>query len=156
MRPFLMFDKCQEVNIKTQYNRYGIRCFHININFVNNKIAISNGFCKFKISEEEIIKQLEWIDSRTDCYLFITNGSRHLHRFAQLCERLEKELKHTKVFGGYKEDDWSCKDYQFKTNIPFIRMCSDIDPKSYAKYHNCLVKLPNYSNVVFIDYVNIC
>lgn len=170
IRPFSFIYKCQRYDIKTQYERYKVRCFDLRVRFDNEgNLIVAHGYAEFKISHNELLEQLDWIDSRTDCYLRVIHEVRNKKQytskskteFRNLCQSLEYRLKHTRLWCGKNLYNWE-NDYYFDNSPSCTELYSSVlapnwdTPKSYAKLHNKINKqLCTNSNILLIDYVDI-
>lgn len=172
IRPFSFIYKCQEVDIKTQYNMCNTRCFDLRIRF-NKKgdLILAHGLAEFSITEEELWKQLEWIDSRTDCYIRVIHEVRCKRQYTDtskaffqiFCKELETRLTHTILWSG--ENLYNLEvDYNFGNHLDCLELYSSVlkpwydTPKSYSKNNNfaniSLLKGSRY-DILLIDYVNV-
>ena len=55
--------RCQRVDIKTQYEKYGVRCFDLRIRFINNVPCVVHNFIVY-CSLIDIVPDLEYLDSK--------------------------------------------------------------------------------------------
>lgn len=172
IRPFSFIYKCQEVDIKTQYNLYKSRCFDLRIRFnKKGEMVIAHGLAVFKITEKELWEQLEWLDSRTDCYLRVIHETRTKRQhtvqstalFQAFCNELELKLKHTILWCGENLYD-NEEDYIFGNYPRCLELYSSVTkpwhdtPKCYAKKNNLVnITLSQTSryDILLIDFINI-
>lgn len=172
IRPFSFIYKCQEVDIKTQYSKYNTRCFDLRIRF-NKKgdLILAHGLAEFSITEEELWKQLEWIDSRTDCYIRVIHEVRCKRQYTNtskaffqiFCKELETRLTHTVLWSGENLYNLGV-DYNFGNHLDCLELYSSVlkpwydTPKSYSKNNNfaniSLLKGSRY-DILLIDYVDV-
>ena len=59
--------KCQSVDIKTQYEKYGIRCFDLRLQFNYGIPVIAHGIIKYKYTFRQLSSDLNFLNSKGDC-----------------------------------------------------------------------------------------
>ena len=162
--------KCQSLNIIQQYNQ-GVRCFDLRIRFVNNKLVIVHGFIEYKYSYEDLLKDLEYLNSKKDCCIRLIHDIRtkkqflksSTEKFVLTCYKFELNFKNIKFFGGMNFYN-NLKDYNFNNYIScdgkYASACSpkfidDLYPKWYAIKNNAKnIKEGTDKDVLLIDFVN--
>lgn len=170
--PFNFIAKCQEVDIRAQYEEYGVRCFDLRIRFnKKNEMEIAHGLVSYKISYSKLIEDLEYLNSKGDCYIRILHEVRNKFQksnqslFRQYCEKFESEFKNIKFFGGYELLNNKAL-YEFSNSPRCIERHTSVQrpifdtTKMYAKWNNisniALFNLSSENNdILLIDYVNI-
>lgn len=131
MIPFHFMAKCQSVDYKTQYEKYGIRLFDIRLWF-NEKgsLEVKHGLITFDIDYQGVAEFLDFLNKKGDCYLRVIleedNVSKNYPyakesemKFLQFCEQIEEAYKHIKFFGGNRKYDWLVI-YRFKGKEPTL------------------------------------
>ena len=138
IRPFSFLTKTQEVDIRTQYLRYNVKVFDLYIRFnKENKLVLSNGCFEYKYDLDDLLNDLSWIDSRTDCYIQVVHDEKgHTQQFKDFCNLLEDSFTHIKFFGGYSAEN---EEYTFSYS-PRIRTNYSLS-KTKAKNNNELLKM---------------
>ena len=76
LRPFGFMAKCQKYDIKTQYEKYGVRCFDLRILYKNGEFTIAHGFFDYKYTLQDLEKDLDWLHEKGDTYVRILNDAR--------------------------------------------------------------------------------
>lgn len=157
--------KCQSVNYKEQYEKYGVRLFDLRIWFNNNyNFEIRHGIIKFNISENEIYEVLSYLNKKEDCYVRIIFEETKLNRnqidieykehlFTGWRQYVQQIYTKIKFFGGNRKFDWkrlykfknedeqlidlySSTTTLFKSDNKFLRIIDDLCPILYAKLMN--------------------
>ena len=139
---------------------------------INKKgeINVVHGLAVFNITEEELWRQLEWIDSRTGCSIRVIHDARtksqyttqSITLFQAFCTEMESRLKHTLLWCGenlYNHEE----DYKFGNYPNPLELYSSVTkpwfdfPRSYAKNNNfaniALAQGSRY-DILLIDFVN--
>ena len=157
VRPFLFYKQCQEVDIKTQYNNYGVKGFDLHVRYDDDRLVIANGDIEYKC--DNLFNDLIWIDSRTDCYVKVTHEvTKHnpsdIDKFKDFCDLLEENFTHIKFWGGvnhYTEE----VDYYF-SNYPKCKpLYREYFKKNNSIVHNSFYKMAYKDReMISIDYVN--
>lgn len=131
LRPFHFMAKCQSVNYKEQYEKYGIRVFDLRIWFdENGKLQVRHGIIQFKADLTFVSEFLDYLNKKKDCYVRIMleednilkkkpYAQRNEMKFLLFCERLEEAYFHIKFFGGNRKFDEDVI-YHFKSPEPPI------------------------------------
>ena len=127
--------KCQSVNYKEQYEKYGVRLFDLRIWFNDSyNIEVRHGIIKFNITENEIYEFLAYLNKKEDCYVRIifeeTNLNRnHIdieykeHLFTGWCQYVQRIYTKIKFFGGNRKFDWK-RLFNFKNDEILIDLYS--------------------------------
>ena len=172
LRPFSFIAKCQDVDIKTQYENYDVRCFDLRLRFDKNKnLYVVHGLIKYQITEEELLYILNYLNSKKDCWIRVIHDVRNKYyyndneSFIEKCKELETKFPNIKFWNG--EDLLERKvRYDFKNNPRSYEIHSSVTkpgfvtPRTYAKWNNVnmltLFKLALHNNsILLIDFVNI-
>lgn len=95
MRPFAFMAKCQDADIKTQYEKYGVRCFDLRLKYDGTKMVVAHGKMVYKITIEELCDTLEWLNQKKDVYV------RVIHEIRTAKERTETNFKPFWHLGNY-------------------------------------------------------
>lgn len=172
MKPFRFMARCQDVDIKTQYEKYGVRYFDLRINFDDDGLIVVHGFMEYKMTPFQLLDSLVWLDYKGDVYVRIVLDSRKKHLdkrtieaiFVEMCQDFVKKYPHIRFCCG---EDIETKEviYPFPAN-PTCEECyssvrppkllDDWYPRLYALLHNKkIVKKGTDKDVLLIDFVNI-
>ena len=160
--------KCQEVSIKDQYEKYGIRMFDLRITFDGGQPVFAHGIFQFK---PDVFETLKWIESHPGLYVRIileenneVKGIADEEKFINFCKVIEDAFPNTIFFGGQRKYDWNVI-YNFKNQYPSIddkyssttgTKMDDLYPKYYAKNNNAKnIANGTDKDWMLIDFVNI-
>lgn len=111
MRPFEFMAKCQEKTIQEQYT-HGVRLFDLRIRFDDRGCPyVCHGLLVYRMTEEELLKELDWINSMGDCFVRVLletmkvhlNGNLGVYQeecFVKWCSELERFYHNIKFTGG--------------------------------------------------------
>jgi len=174
MKPFFFIARCQSKSIYEQYHKYNVRCFDLRIRFdKNDNIIIAHGFAKYKISDEQLADDLDFINSTKDSYVRVlleirnqkayTDHQREM--FRQWCDKVVKDYPNIIFWCGRSLVNYTNPDYIFKNNPSceekYSSVCKplwvdDWCPWIYAKLHNKEnIQTGTDKNILLIDFVNI-
>ena len=183
MRLIAFAARCQRVDIRTQYLKYGVRCFDLRVRYdgirmvlgmkyVNTRVA--HGIVEYDIDVKSLCRDLEWLDKKGDCYLRVIHEARNEKQkeqsdkgiFQTDCYHMFKKYPHTKFWCGRNLYDWKV-DYQFEGEeptceetygsvVPGKKWMYGWWPWLYAVTHNKQVKAKGTDkDILLIDYVNL-
>ena len=174
MKPFSFMAKCQNVDIKSQYLMHGVRCFDLRVCFdKDDKMTIRHGMAIYKYTEEDLFKDLTFLNNRTDtCYIRVLHEVRskkkytdhEIEEFQMFCERVEKEFPRLKFWCGRNLVDWAV-DYKFKneptceekySSVCPPKIIDDWIPVLYAKLKNRKIREEGTDkDILLIDFVDL-
>lgn len=173
MRLFNFAAKCQEVNIKTQYEQYNVRCFDLRIKFdKSNNPIIAHNKTVYDIKPYELFSILEWLNNKKDVSVRILHEVRtkseynvnSIYLFNKFCKKLLKTYQNINFWCGRNLYNWnvdfeflyqpSCKEsYGSVTNPKWL---NGLCPKRWAKKHNKEICLETCEeDILLMDFVNI-
>lgn len=180
MRLIAFAARCQRVDIKTQYLKYGVRCFDLRVRF--NDIGgpiIAHGVVEYGDMSKSIWDNMKWIDVKGDCYVRVIHEARtsyqylgqelqgyNVDRFKLLAKVLEKTYPNTQFWCGRNLYDWKV-DYQFEGEeptceetygsvVPGKKWLYGWWPWLYAVTHNKAIKAQGTDkDILLIDYVDV-
>lgn len=173
MRPIAFMARCQSVDIKTQYEQYGVRCFDLRVRF--NKYGhgiVAHGCVEYCYTASKIYEDLAWINEKGDCYVRVIHEVRTVRQyknrrkemFRHFCSRLEGEYKGIRFWCGRDLCAWGY-DYHFDCVEPtcdeeYASVCppkliDDWWPWLYAKTHNRKNLKEGSEGILLIDFVNL-
>lgn len=179
MRPISFMAKCQRFDIRTQYEKYGVRCFDLRVRFNKHGLGIvCHGIVEYCFTASKIYEDLAWLDAKGDCYVRVMHEVRTMKQykarqrnlFRHFCERLENEYRNIRFWGGRELYCWG-HDYRFGHLKPNVyeptcdeqhasvcppRLVDDWWPWFYAKTHNrYALATGTKSDIMLIDFVDI-
>lgn len=173
LRPFAFMAKCQSVDIKTQYEKYGVRCFDLRIlHDSKGDFYIAHGFMKYNYGYQELMWDLQWLDNKGDCYVRVLNEARRKSQyteankalFVSFCDTATNKFPNIKWWCGRNLYNWEF-DYNFPlepscceryASVTRPRLIDDWWPWLYARVHNREIRAAGTTdNILLIDYVNI-
>ena len=86
MKPIGFMAKCQRVDIRTQYEKYGVRCFDLRIRFNKYGLGIvAHGIVEYCFTASKIYEDLAWLDAQGDCYVRVIHEVRTMKCFLIPC-----------------------------------------------------------------------
>lgn len=174
IRPFAFIARCQNVDIKTQYKKYGVRCFDLRILFdKEGELCLAHGFCRYKYSQAQLFADLYWLNTQKEyCYIRVLHEVRrksqytinNVHRFRHLCLVLEETYKNLHFWCGRNLYNWEF-DYYFSrieptceelyASVSAPKWIDDWIPQCFAKFHNKhIIQAGTKCNILLIDFVN--
>lgn len=177
IRPFAFMARCQNVDIKTQYEKYGVRCFDLRILFdKDGEPCIAHGFCKYRYSQAQLLADLHWLNTQKEyCYIRVLHEIRrksqytvdNVYRFRHLCLELEETYKNLHFWCGRNLYNWEY-DYRFSKREPTCHEdYSSVSrykyimgwwPWVYAKLFNNKIIKGSFrikQDLLMVDYVNV-
>ena len=173
LRPFAFMARCQNMDIRTQYEKYGVRCFDLRIRTDENGIPfIAHGFTRYKYTFNELTGDLEWLNEKGDCLVRLLNEVRfkcqhtdtNIQRFVALCQKFESTYSNIRFWCGRNTYNWAI-DYSFGeeptceenyASVSKPRLIDDWFPWLYAKCcnHKILEKGTD-KEILLMDFVGI-
>lgn len=170
--PFKFIAKCQKLDIKEQY-LLGVRCFDLRLCFdKEGKTCVAHGIIKYKITFNELLLQLSWLNTKGDCCIRVlhevrtkkANTEESKKLFSDLCRSLVSTFPHLKFWCGKNLYTWD-NDYDFEYNPSCEENYSSVKPPYllddwfpwiYATYHNKeIYEKGTDKDILLIDFVNI-
>ena len=172
MRLFGFAAKCQRVDIKTQYEKYGVRCFDLRVRFDYGMPIVSHGLAEYNITEVDLEKDLTWLDDKGDASVRVIleirkkkdYTSAQCALFRIYCDFLIRAFPNIKFWGGRCLYNWE-REYTFKymptceerhASVCSPYLLDDWYPWLYAKSFNKDILLHgtsmDYLMIDFVDY----
>lgn len=176
---FRFVAQCQDVDIKTQYEKYGVRYFDLRLQFDNEgHVRLVHGAMIYDYSWEDILSDLEWLNDKSTkddkCFIRILHDARtkrtytplRVEYFKNRCRELLAKYTNLTFCNGRNlynhEQDYifnpitehiTCKElYSSVTKPTYI---DDWCPRIYAKIMNHKIrKMDIDEQVLLIDFVN--
>ena len=173
--------KCQNVNIKEQFEEYNVRCFDLRLRRGPNNIpVISHGCATYNYSYGQLMDDLDWLDQRRDLVSvrviydirkYSESTGENQRWFSSVCKNLVRLYPRLNFWSGRELVTWRTI-YDFGTDEPdTIDKYSSIDhsnifervyPLLYSKKNNKNI-LKEYSSqinddknkVLFLDFVDL-
>ena len=175
MRLIAFAAKCQRVDIKTQYLKYGVRCFDLRIRFDKDvTLIVAHSIIEYAIERKSLMKELRWINQCGDCYVRVIHEVRtrgqytvdSVKWFGRFCCFMQDAYPHIKFWCGRNLYDWKV-DYQFEGEdptceetygsvVPGKKWLYGWWPWLYAVTHNKAIKAKGTDkDIMLIDYVDV-
>ena len=173
LHPFKFMSKCQSVDIKTQYEKYGVRCFDLRVRFKKTDgLILAHGMMEYNYRWFDLAKDLQYINSKKDCYVRVLHEVRNekeytifsKETFVDFCKHISSNFKNIKFWCGKNLYNWEY-DYNFgnepscEENYSSVKAPKFIDdwcPWLYAKLKNKkIIKNGSDKDILLIDFVNI-
>lgn len=174
MKPIAFMARCQRVDIRTQYEKYGVRCFDLRVRFNKyGQVIVAHGCVEYCFTVSKIYEDLAWLNEKSNAYVRVIHEvrtvkqykNRQLNSFKYFCERIENDYKNIHLWCGRNLCTWGY-DYHFNGDEPtcdekYASVCppkliDDWFPWLFAKKHNSeILKHGTDKGILLIDYVNI-
>lgn len=175
MRPIAFMAKCQRVDIRTQYERYGVRCFDLRVRFNKYGLGIvAHGIVEYCFTASKIYEDLAWLEKKGDAYVRVIHEvrtvkqykNRQRNLFRHFCERLEDEYKNIRFWCGRELFCWGY-DYHFPgydeptceeryASVCPPKIVDDWWPWLFARLHNrAVLSAGTKKDILLIDFVDI-
>lgn len=173
MKPIAWIARCQSVDIKTQYEKYGVRCFDLRVRFNEYGLGVvAHGIVEYCYTASKIYEDLAWLNGKGDAYVRVIHEvrtarqykNRQLNSFKYFCERIESDYKNIHFWCGRNLCTWGY-DYHFNGDEPTCdEKYGSVSnhkwlyawwPWLYAKTHNRKHLKEGSEGILLIDYVNI-
>jgi hypothetical protein len=174
MRLIAFAARCQRVDIRTQYLKYGVRCFDLRIRYEENgRLILAHGIVEYDYSFTTILDDLIWLDGKGDCYVRVILEVRNYSQYTYMnfinfkihCASFEKTFQHTRFWCGrnlynweqnyFFGDDPSCEE-TYGSVVPGKKWLYGWWPWLYAVTHNKAIKARGTDeDILLIDYVDI-
>lgn len=174
MKLFSFMAKCQNVDIRKQYNNYGVRCFDLRLRFKKGLPVICHGLIEYKYSYEELLEDLKWLDSKGDVTIRLLLDLRGTSRKNWSQQKKDFNLFYISILHifypnftyivGRSLPDW---DKIIKTILEgsvsedYASVCApkyidDWIPILYAKWHNKISRNKKTDrDILLLDFVDI-
>lgn len=171
-RPFRFISRCQDKDIRTQYEEYNVRCFDLRIKYDRGgNLIVSHGFLEFDINREQLYEDLAYLNTKGDVWLRIlfevrTKKEYEIGKyfFNEDCAKIVKKFKKLKCWCGRNLYNWDI-DYLFNYEPTYLERYSsvcapkwidDLYPRIYAWLHNKEIKEQGtLRDILLIDFVNL-
>lgn len=159
--------QCQDVDIKTQYEKYGVRCFDLRVKFNDSELVVVHNLIEYKITEDELLDDLDWLNSKGDTGVRVlldirkefSDKQRKL--FIEFCNKIHILFKNIIFYEGRNLYNWKIE-YDFKNNfscedyyasVCYPKIIDDWFPRLFAKFNNKKIKDTD-KEYLMIDFVN--
>lgn len=170
MKPIAFTARCQSVDIKTQYEKYGVRCFDLRVRFdEDGNMIVAHGIIEYK--DAHVFIKLMSLNSKKDCYVRVLHEVRSkkqyteqsVEQFKKFCEGIKLNFKNIRFWCGRNLYNWE-KDYDFGedpsceekyASVCKPKLIDDWWPWLFAKTHNKQIFEEGAENILLIDFVNI-
>lgn len=163
--PFHFMARCQGVDYREQYEKYGVRLFDLRVWFDDDlKMEVRHGLMVFKADDTFVRKFLEYLDGKGGCFVRIileedniTKRDKQVElkeeQFKTLCGIWESHFPNVRFFGGNRKWDWevlyhfkgieptlddkySSTTSLFKSKKRWLAVLDDLFPWLYARLNN--------------------
>ena len=171
MKPIAFMARCQNIDIRKQYEM-GVRCFDLRIRYVKWKLQVAHGIIVYDITEEQLMDDLEFLDSKGDCMVRILHEVRSeekytaqaVDNFRVRCSFLVAVCPNIRWWCGRNLYNWQ-KDYDFGDDpycdekygsVSDLKWLYDWWPWLYARMHNRkILEEGTDKDVLLIDFINL-
>lgn len=162
--PFRFMARCQSVDYRQQYNRYGVRLFDLRIGFFEGDCPMfCHGLANYKGDVNEV---LAWVNSKGDCTVRIILEKGDEDVFMRWINHWKSTFRNISWVCGVRKKDW--KDLCGMVSIESVtkhyyasmqgNKINDLYPKLWAKKYNHRYRMcvndtdPYYVMFDFIEY----
>lgn len=172
MRLFRFMVRCQDEDISTQYEKYGVRCFDLRLKFEGyGVLRVNHNWTDFFISKEELLDDLEWLNSKRDVSVRVLLDVRTKHSYTETqtenfknwCNYFEEKFPHIKFWGGRNLYNWNTE-YSFSyeptcaerySSVCNPHLIDDWYPRWFARrYNKEIYQEGSSADFLMIDFVN--
>ena len=177
LRPFAFMGKCQRCDIRTQYERHGVRCFDLRLRqhdkTVHDRTVIAHGLAEYKYTMDQLAQDLLYLNEKRDCMVRVLHETRttaqhtaeRVEHFRRVCSYLEDTFSDIRFFCGRNLADWTF-DYTFKeceptctedySSVSKYKYLIGWWPWLYAKLNNRRIREGKHeTELLMIDYIDI-
>ena len=173
MRLWRFTARCQDADIKTQYEKHGVRCFDLRVRFMYDRVYVVHGSMVYDYEPTDITRDLQWLNDKKDVYVRVILDVRSKKKctseqkaqFVDFCFEIEKGYPGIKFWCGERLYDHEVV-YKFKNNPgceeQYASVCSpkwidDWYPRRFAKKNNkALYEKGTKKKFLMLDFVNYC
>lgn len=170
MKPLRFTAQCQDWDIKTQYE-HGVRCFDLRLQYDGDTLRVVHGLMIYKITKDQLKKDLEWLNSKGDVYVRMVHDARTsslytqraVQNFRNDCAEFVQDYPSITFWYGvnlynnshdytFDNDNISCTERYSSVVLPKI---DDLYPRCYAKKNNKKIYAEGTdADILLIDFVN--
>ena len=170
MRLLAFTAKCQNTDIKEQYEKHNVRCFDLRVRFRNGKVTIAHGLIEYDYTLEDLHSDFVYLNHKGDVFVRVLHeerdesGEAYKEQFLEFCSRLEKKYENIKFWCGRNLYNWNV-DYEFGhepscdekyASVCKPRIIDDWIPWIYAKFNNKKIKSKGTDkDILLIDFVDL-
>ena len=175
MRLIAFAARCQRVDIREQYLKYGVRCFDLRVRLDEfGRLVVAHGPVIYTLTIYKVCLDLDWLNGKGDCYVRVLHEARtksqytekSINWFGYFCHAIEESYPGIKFWCGLNLYDWKV-DYQFKGDdptceetygsvVPGKKWLYGWWPWLYAVTHNKAIKAKGTDkDILLIDYVDV-
>ena len=172
MNLFKFVSQCQDYDIQTQYEEYGVRCFDLRVKYDKyGNTIFAHGKFVYDYNIEQMSRDLYYLNTKNDCYVRVLHEARNdkeynvqnATRFRSFCNAIETTLPNIKFWCGRNLFNWDV-DYEFKNHptckemyasVELPKLIDDWIPRLYAFFHNKKnIRKGTSSDILLVDFVN--
>ena len=177
LRPFQFVARCQRVDIRRQYNDYGVRCFDLRIRFdADGDMEVAHGWMVYDVGGADVERDIEWLNQAGDCFVRVVHEVRtdrqrtrqSVKLFQRWCREAVERWPCIEFWCGRNLATWE-KDYEFGDDPTCWEMYSSVCkpkwiddwwPWLFARLNNkkILATIDSQeprADILLIDYVDI-
>ena len=174
MRLIAFAARCQRVDIRTQYLKYGVRCFDLRMRYEHLEGVYAHGPVEYDMSCVDVANALFWLNEKGDCYVRVIHEARTKEQYTKVgvelfredCQQMQEHFPNIQFWCGRNLYDWNV-DYQFQGDEPTCEETygSVVQGKKwfygwwpwlYAVTHNKRIKARSTEkDILLIDFVDI-
>lgn len=164
--------QCQDVDIKTQYEKYGVRCFDLRLRLnESGELNIVHGIVEYDYTYDNLKQDLEYLNNCKDCYIRMVHDVRTKKEYTILalawfkcyCAKFKNTFPNITFWCGenlytHTKDyhfgpDLACEEKYASVRKP--KLIDDWYPKLYAIFNNKKnIKKGTDKQFLMIDFIN--
>lgn len=164
--------KCQDADIKTQYEKYDVRCFDLRIREKEGRLVIAHGLIEYDLNIANLQEDLRYLNKKEDTYVRVILEIRKERKvttdqivfFIKWCKKFKRYYPNItfwcgKVLSSYEEifvfdSEPTCEEKYSSVCKP--KLIDDLYPRCFAKRNNKkILEEGTNKNILLIDFVNI-
>jgi hypothetical protein len=175
MRLISFAARCQRVDIKTQYLKYGVRCFDLRVRLDEfGRLVVAHGPVIYTLTINKVFPDLDWLNGKGDCYVRVLHETRTKSQykeksvkwFGYFCNAIQETYPNIQFWCGRNLYNWKV-DYQFEGEeptceetygsvVPGKKWLYGWWPWLYAVTHNKAIKAKGTDkDILLIDFVDV-
>ena len=175
MRLIAFAARCQRVDIREQYLKYGVRCFDLRVRLDEfGRLVVAHGPVIYTLTINKVFPDLDWMNGKGDCYVRVLHETRTKSQykeksvkwFGYFCNAIQETYPNIQFWCGRNLYDWKV-DYQFEGEeptceetygsvVPGKKWLYGWWPWMYAVTHNKAIKAKGTDkDILLIDFVDV-
>ena len=102
MRLIAFAARCQRVDIREQYLKYGVRCFDLRMRYEHLERVYAHGPVEYDMDCVQVANDLFWLNEKSDCYVRVIHEARTKEQYTNLgVELFRDDCKQSQAKGKF-------------------------------------------------------